>query len=301
MSTAIKRTVEVPNVSDVALIFEGGAMRAAHTSALVIALLDAGIRFGWVAGISAGASNTLNYVSGDRWRARASFTTFAADPQFGGLGSFVRGQGLFNADYIYRHTGGPDEALPFDFDAFEANPAEVAIQALRCRDGATVTWNKCDLAQPDALMARVQASSTMPVLMPPVDVDGELFVDGALGASGGIALDAARRAGFTRFVVVLTQERGYRKQQVPSPWFYQRHFRQMPAVADALLTRHERYNATREELFDLESSGDAHLFVPERMPITNGERDVAKLMATHHLGVEQATRELPGLRAFVGL
>lgn len=290
-----------PNVSDVALIFEGGGMRAAHTSAVAIALLEADLRFSWVAGISAGASNTLNYVSRDAWRARASFTTFAADPEFGGLGTFVRGKGMFNADYIYRRTGGPDQALPFDFATFHANPAEVAIQAVRCRDAAAVTWHKADLVEPDALMAKVQASSTMPVLMPPVDIDGELYVDGALGPTGGIALDAARAAGFRRFVVVLTQERDYRKPPLPTPWFYRQHFRHHPAVVDALLTRHERYNATREELFDLESSGEALLFVPERMPVGNGERDVAKLMAAHHLGVEQATRELPRIREYVGL
>lgn len=288
-------------VTDTALIFEGGGMRAAHTSAVVTALLDAGIRFTFVAGISAGASNTLNYVSEDPWRARASFTTFAADPKFGGVSSFVRGQGMFNADYIYRHTGGEGEALPFNFAAFHANPAEVAIQAVRCADAATVTWHKADLVKPDDLMARVQASSTMPVLMPPVRIGDDTYVDGALGPTGGIAIDAARAAGFTRFVIVLTQERSYRKQPLPTPGVYRRYFRSYPAVAEALLTRHERYNATRQELFDLESSGDAYLFVPERMPVGNGERNVSRLMAAHHLGVEQATRELPAIRDFIGV
>ena len=61
----------VVNVPDVALIFEGGGMRAAHTSAVVVQLLEAGIVFPFVAGISAGSTNTLNYLSGDVWRARA--------------------------------------------------------------------------------------------------------------------------------------------------------------------------------------------------------------------------------------
>ena len=57
-------------MTDTALIFEGGGMRAALTSAMVIRLLEEEIYFDWVAGISAGATNTANYLSHDPWRAR---------------------------------------------------------------------------------------------------------------------------------------------------------------------------------------------------------------------------------------
>lgn len=289
------------HVSDTALIFEGGGMRASYTSAVVVALLKAGIQFDWVGGISAGSSNTVNYVSGDAWRARESFTGFAADPNLGDWRTFVRGQGMFNAHYIYRETSGPDEVLPFDFEAFRANPAEVSISAFRCSDGVQVDWHKADLDPLPALMERVQASSTMPVLMPPVEIDGELYIDGALGVTGGIPIDAARAAGYRRFFVVLTQERGYVKSPPRNPWFYRNHFRRMPAVAEAVITRAQRYNATREELFDLERDGSAYLFVPERMPVGNGERDVHRLHAAHALGLRQSGRELGAWLDFLGL
>ena len=291
----------VVNVPDVALIFEGGGMRAAYTSAVVVELLRAGLVFPFVAGISAGASNTANYLAGDGPRAKASFTTFAADPRFGGLGSFVRGQGFFNADYIYQHTSAPGEALPYAFDRFLAHPAQMSLTAFRCRDGATVRWDKSDIATMGDLMVRVQASSTMPVLMPPITIDDEIYVDGALGDSGGIALDAARAAGFRKFFVILTQERGYVKAPMKYTRFYRNHFRRMPAVADALLTRPARYNATREELFALERAGDAYLFVPEVMPISNAERNVAALEKAHALGLAQARREVSGWREFLGV
>lgn len=293
--------VPTPNVRDVALIFEGGGMRASYTSAVVVALLEAGIAFDWVGGVSAGSTNTANYLSRDAWRARHSFTDFAADPHFGNWRTFVRGQGLFNADYIYQRTSGPGEALPFAWDTFAANPAALSITALRCGDGATVHWGRDDVPTLADLMVRVQASSTMPVVMPPVEIDGEVYVDGALGETGGFALDAARAAGYTKFFVVLTQVRGYRKRPLPTPWFYRNHFRRYPAVADALLTRWLRYNATKEELFDLERSGSAYLFVPEEMPVGNGERSVAKLNASHVLGLAQARRELPAWREFLGV
>lgn len=287
------------NVSDVALVFEGGGMRAAYTSAVVVALVEAGLVFPFVAGVSAGASNSVNYLTSDPWRARASFTSFAADPNFGNWRTFVRGQGLFNSDYIYRRSSGPDGPLPFNWHNFVTHPADFSITAFRARDGQTVSWGRRDIVVEQDLMAVVQASSTMPVVMPPVDIDGDLYVDGALGETGGIAIDAARAAGYRKFFIVLTQERDYAKKPMTNPWFYRRHFRRYPAVADALLSRWSRYNATRDEIFALEAAGDAYVFAPEAMTLSNGERNVAKLEAAHRQGLAQIARELPALREFL--
>ena len=289
------------NVDDVALIFEGGGMRGALTSAVVAQLVEAGIVFPFVAGISAGSTNTINYLSGDAWRARASFTTFVTDPNFGDWRTFVRGKGLFNSEYIYRRTAEPGQALPLDFEALHAHPAAMSISALRCRDGVEVRWGKGDVPTLPDLVARVQASSTMPVIMPPVEIDGEWYIDGALGTSGGIALDAAREAGYQRFFVVLTQPRGYVKMPTRNPWFFKQYYRRYPAAAQALLTRPRRYNATRAELFELERQGSAYLFAPERMPVGNGERKLPALEAAYSLGADQSRRELPAWRGFLGL
>lgn len=289
------------NVTDTALLFEGGGMRASYTAGVVVALLEAQLHLDWVGGISAGASNACNYLSRDPARARRSFTDFAADPQFGDLRTFVRGEGLFNARYIYQQAGLPGQALAFDWDTFAANPAQLRIGGFRARTGEQVHWGRDDYADIHALMVRVQASSTMPVLMPPVVIEEEIYVDGALGPAGGIPLDAAREDGYDKFLAVLTRPRHYRKPPQGGAWFFRRHFRRLPAVTDALLDRARRYNQTRDELFRLEQEGRAYLFVPEQMPVGNGERSVAKLRASHQAGLAQARREIPAIRAFLGL
>ncbi|WP_228255036.1 patatin-like phospholipase family protein [Ornithinimicrobium avium] len=288
-------------VSGTALVFEGGGMRASYTSGLLVALLEAGLHLDWVGGISAGASNTANYVSRDAWRARHSFTDFAADPRFGDWRTLVRGQGLFNAHYIYEETGLPGAALPFDWATFVADPATVRIGAFNATRGEQVWWGRQDFGSMADLMVRVRASSTMPVVMPPVTIDGEVYVDGALGPAGGIPLDAARADGYGRFLAVLTRPRGYVKTPSRTDWYVRRHFRRLPAVAEALRQRPARYNATRAELWELEREGSAYLFVPEVMPVGNGERDVARLRASHEAGLAQARRELPAIREFLGV
>ena len=289
------------NVHDTALVFEGGGMRASYSSGLVQTLLEAGIHADWVGGISAGSSCTANYVSRDAVRARTSFVEFAAEPQFGNWRTFLQGKGMFSAEWIYEQTGLPGQALPFDWDTWSANPARVRIGAVRCDDGATVYWGRDDLDTVTKLMKRVRASSTMPVVMPLTAIDGHHYVDGALGSSGGIALDAAEADGFDRFLVVLTQERGYRKAPPRAVRFYRQYFRRYPLVADAILTRWQRYNATLDRLEQLEADGRAYLFVPERMAISNGEKNVARLAASFEAGRDQARRELPAIREFLGL
>lgn len=289
------------NVTDTALLFEGGGMRASYTSAMVVALLEAGIHVDFVAGISAGSSNTANYVARDPWRARHSFVDFAADPKFGNWRTFLRGDGLFNAKYIYEETGLPDQALPYDWEAYRANPATVRFGAFDAESGEQVWWGREDTPRIQDLMVRVRASSTMPVLMPPVLLDGRTYVDGALGPDGGIPLSAARDAGYERVLAVLTRERGYVKGPERFPAFYHRYFRRHPAIAEALVTRWRRYNETRERLFELERQGRAYLFVPEHMPVSNGERNVERLRASHEAGLAQARREIPAILDFLGL
>jgi predicted patatin/cPLA2 family phospholipase len=289
------------NVTDTALLFEGGGMRAAYSAGVVATLLHAGIHFDFVAGISAGSSCTVNYLSRDAERARISFVEFAADPKFGNAWTFLQGKGWFNAPYIYEQTGAPGQSLPFDFDTFRANPARRRLGSFECETGRMVYWTEDDLDTLPKLMRRVRASSTMPILMPPVEIDGLTYIDGALGPTGGFPIDAARDAGLSRFLVVLTQEREYTKSPQRNPWLVEAWFRKFPAVPPALNDRWLRYNRTREELFDLQSSGQAYLFVPKRMEISNATTDVPSLRAAYEAGYAQAQEELGPIKAFLGL
>lgn len=292
---------EIHRIHDVALIFEGGGMRASYTSAFVAQLLRDRIVTDFVAGISAGASNTANYLSGDIARTRSSFVEFAADPNFGDLRTWVRGQGLFNAPYIYEQSGMPGQALPYDFAAFQAHPAQFRIGALEAHTGRMTYWAREDVHTISDLMIRVRASSSLPILMPPVSLDGGRYVDGALGPTGGFAIDAARAAGYERFIVVMTRAREYRKSPQRNRAFFRRTFSRYPALYDGLIKRPARYNEQREELFELERSGAAYLFVPDQATVSNGERDVRKLAASYDLGADQARREAPALKEWLGL
>lgn len=288
------------NITDTALIFEGGGMRAAYTCAVVQELLAQELYFDFVAGISAGSSNSLNYVLRDAPRAEQSFVDIVLEPEFGSWRTWVRGKGLFNSEFIYERTGAPDQPLPMDWDFFKANPITLNVGGFNARTGEHVYWTKDDMPDMLALAKRIRASSTMPGLMPIVQIEGEPWCDGALGPSGGIALDAAKAAGYEKFFVVLTRGAGYRKAPARLPRAYDLVFRRYPQIARALLQRAENYNRTLDELAELEAQGRAYVFRPTHMKIDNQERQIARLREAHDLGAAQAKAEVPQWRGFLG-
>lgn len=288
-----------PNITDVALIFEGGGMRAAYTAAVVTLLLEEGLNFGAVYGISAGSSHTVNYVSRDAERARASFTDLVLDPHFGGWKSMLRGTGFFNGPYLYEGIAeklkGSNEVFAFDYDTFAANPAHIHIESFDCDTGETLSFTKRDMPNTYELMRRVRASSSMPLFMPSIEIDGHTCLDGGMGSSWGIPLQAAIQDGFRRFFIVRTQEKTYRKKPLHPviARFFTIAFKKQPAVAQATINRWQHYNALLDQIDALEAQQHAYVFYPENMTLSNKTVDYDHLMSAYRAGREQAQRELP--------
>lgn len=291
------------NVFDTALIFEGGGMRASYTSALANALLENGIFFDNVYGLSAGASNAVNYVSRDIDRTKRSFVDFVEDPDFGSIGTLLQHKGFFHAEHIYEEAGLPGGFLPFDFATFTANPAKVTIESFDRDTGQSVYWTKDDMPTLTDLMVRVRASSTLPLVMPSPKIGASHYYDGGLGEGAGFLLPRAQHDGFTRFLIVRTRPREYRKappiglgDKITNAMLWGR-----PYVVNALENRWWKYNRMCDEIERLEAAGNAYVFYAEGMAVSSGETDIAKLQASYDAGRTQAMRELPAIREFLGM
>ena len=289
------------NVFDCALAFEGGGYRAAYTAGMVVVLLEQGIYFDYVCGISAGASHTLNYLSRDIPRSALAFMGIDGTEKLGGMGSFLRGKGYFNADYMYSGCL-TDGFFPYDWETFAANPARMRIQAFDRDTGQTVVWGKADMPTIDDLMMRVQASSSLPFVMPSVQIDGHTYYDGGLGRDGGIPIQMALDAGYERLFVVLTRPKGYRKSAPTGiNLAIANHYRKYPHVREALLHRHEAYNAALERLEAMAQTGQACVVYAEKMAVESSTTDHAALVKSFEDGYEQAARQLPEWLRWLGV
>lgn len=278
-------------------------MRNAYTAAVVSELLAEGIHFGHVSGISAGSSHLCNYVSRDAPRSHQTFVDLVDDPDFGGFSHFRRGLGFFNAEYIYERICYPDGAMPFDIETFAASPVTTRVGAFNASRGEMRWFSKEEMSTLEALGPRVRASSTLPILMPPVVIDGDTYVDGALGPNGGIALDAPMRDGYRKFLVVATRPRDYVKGPLrPAVGAaLKAKFHDLPSVYEGVARRPARYNAAREKLFELEAEGRAYLFFPEAITISNTEMRKDRLEENYLAGQAQIRREMPAIKEFLGI
>ena len=128
----------------------------------------------------------------------------------------------------------------------------------------------------------VRASSSLPFVCPIAYVDGEPMLDG--GIVDSIPLMRARSEGFVHNVVVLTRNRGYRKEakDIHVPSFL---YRKYPKMREALSRRCRVYNEQLELVERMEEAGEITVIRPQQ-PVTVDriERDIQKLTDLYEEG-----------------
>lgn len=239
------------------LVLEGGGMRGIFTVGVLDCFMDHGIRFPYTVGVSAGASNGISYISGQRGRSRFSNIDLLKHYNYIGWRHFLRGRGYIDLDYIFYVY--PERYYPFDYDAFFKAPERFEMVVSNCLTGqAEYLEEKRDR---DRLLSVCKASCTLPVLCPITYVDGVPMVDG--GVCDAIPVRHALEQGCDRLVLVLTRNKGYRKadKDFYLPGFI---YHQYPALREQLRTRYRRYNETLDFIEQLEREGKAIVIRPEK-------------------------------------
>lgn len=239
------------------LVLEGGGMRGIFTVGVLDCFMDHGVRFPYTVAVSAGASNGISYISGQRGRSRFSNIDLLERYNYIGWRHFLRGRGYIDLDYLFHVY--PERYYPFDYDTFFKATERFEMVVSNCLTGqAEYLEEKQD---PDRLLAICKASCTLPVLCPITYVDGVPMVDG--GVCDAIPVRHALERGCERLVLVLTRNKGYRKadKDFYLPGFI---YHQYSALREQLRTRYRRYNETLDFIEQLEREGKAIVIRPEK-------------------------------------
>lgn len=269
-------------------------MRGLYTAGVLDVLMENGVEFDGLVGVSAGAVFGCNYKSRQIGRTLRYNTTYCRDPRYISLRSLLRTGDLYEAEFCYREL--PEVLDPFDSAAFAANPLAFHVVCTDVRTGRPV-YHRC--AEGDAEDIQwMRASASMPLVSRVVSVGGMELLDG--GISDSIPIAWSRAAGYDRDVVVLTQPAGYRKKKVAFAPLLKLLLRKHPAIVRAMLDRPQVYNASLDELETLERAGEVFVLRPGlELAVSRTERDPRKLRETHRLGRDDAERRLEELRAFL--
>ena len=272
-----------------ALVLEGGGLRGVFTCGVLDCFMDKGIRFPFTVGVSAGACNGLSYMSGQRGRAKSSNIDLMDKHHYVGF-KYLLTQGCI-MDYKLLFEDFPEKIIPYDYEAYFANTDRFVMVATNCLTGkAEYLEEKSDSKR---VMDIVRASSSLPYVTKITYVDGVPMLDG--GIADSIPVEYARSQGYERMVVVLTRNKGYRKneKQLPVPKFI---YRKYPELRKTLASRNAQYNRTMEMIERLEDEGRMTVIRPVHpIEVDRMEKDTDKLRSLYQEGYELAESFLASL------
>lgn len=276
------------------LVLEGGAMRGLFTAGVLDVLMENGIDFDGVIGVSAGACFGCNYITKQIGRTIRYNLNYAKDDRYCSFRAWLREGDIYPAKFCY-HTL-PEELDVFDSKTFNESSMEFYVVATDMLTGKA-EYHRIDKIDYSA-MEWIRASASMPMFANIVAVDGGWYLDG--GVSDSIPVKAFEKMGYDVNVTVLTKPRGYRKGENKLMPLYRHRYKEYPEFVKACEERHIHYNEQLRDVFDSEKAGNNFVICPKSpLPIGHITHDRQKIKETYELGRNEATELLPALYRYL--
>ncbi|MCI8881070.1 MAG: patatin family protein [Clostridiaceae bacterium] len=274
------------------LILEGGTFRPIFSCGVMDALLDNGLMFDYVIGVSAGITDGVSYISRQKGRNLKVIRAFRNDPRYLSLRNYLRGGSMFGLEFVYSEV--PNRYFPFDWETYHAYPGKVLVGVTNARTGEA---EYLDGMQLDDQCTMLRATCAIPFYFPPIQIGSELYYDGGLADS--IPIRKAMADGSRKNLIVLTQPEGYRKDMTRGTLLAAKVLRhRFPKLAETMRRRPKMYNDTVcfcEQLAK-KCPTETVLLRPDE-PIDSFEADVSLLTAAYQKGYNMAVQALPRIRA----
>ena len=269
-------------------------MRGMFTAGVMDVMMEHGIDFDGVIGVSAGAAFGCNYKSGQIGRVIRYNTRFCADKRYGGLGVLLREGNIFSTPFCYEEV--PLKHDVFDFDAYDRNPMEFYVVCTDIESGKAV-YHRYEGLQ-DHRFDWIRASASMPLVSQIVEINGMKLLDG--GVADSIPVRYFESIGYDRNVVILTQPESYVKKKNPMMPLVKLKYRRFPKLIEAMANRHVGYNETLEYIRIKEETGELLVIRPEEpLNIKKVEKNPEELRRVYELGRAAGQRRLAEIREFL--
>ncbi len=275
------------------IVLEGGAFRGVYTSGVLDALMEADINMECTVGVSAGALNGMNYVSGQIGRSARINLQFRRDPRYVGIHAYRSNRGIIGFNFV---LGEYDKQDPLDLKALGRDHRRLVAVATNCLTGQPEYFEKGRCGD---ILKAIQASASMPYVSRPVTVDGIPCLDG--GCSLNIPYRWALEQGFEKIVVVRTRPASFRKKESGrASRMARRFYKSSPALAQAIAGSDARYNIECDELEKLREQGRVYVISPSSSTsVSRLEKDMEKLGEFYYLGLSDGQSHLDSLREYL--
>lgn len=277
------------------LVLEGGSRQTIFSAGALDVMMEAGFKFDYVAGVSAGAHAAANFIAGQKGRFRHIIMPTKIQRGKKKAGNvFIDGvQKEFHALHYESAYGD----IPFEFGKFFASDVECEIAVTCCETGRVEF--KSEKKDPKRLQDLISASCALPMIFPIAEIGGKHYVDGCV--TDPIPFDRAFFKGCDRVVAISTHYPGEivtdftKYRMILSPMFRNRY----PNLFRALMVRYRRYQKMFAEMERLEAAGKLFLIRPERALCDLFETRLDRLDDSYDLGCDTVRVRLTELLKFM--
>ncbi len=280
-----------------AMCLEGGSLRGLFTAGVLDALLDNEVYIEYVNGVSAGSMNGMNYISRQRGRSKRINLKYLHDKRYISYKNMFKSRQIFNFDFLFDDISNKYDI--FDWESFNDKTKKYEVVATDVITGESRFFDKNNCSD---IISAVKASASMPVMSKMIDVEGRKYLDG--GISTSIAYKRAFDVGYSKAIVVLTREEGYRKKPVNkiNESIYRRYFKPLPNLVEKLMTVPERYNKMQEEMEELAKEGKLLIIRPQnKVTVQRLEHSSVKLEKLYNEGYEEGLKNIENIKNFIAL
>ncbi len=270
------------NIQNTGLVLEGGGMRGVFTSGVLDYFMDNNIQFPYTIGVSAGACNGLSYMSNQRGRAKACNIDLLEKYKYIGIWDWIKKGSIMDFDLLFKDF--PYKIIPYDFNYYFNNPNRFVAVTSNCLTGEAEYFE--EKKEEARLLDICQASCSLPFVCPVTYVDNIPMLDG--GICDAIPIRKSIEEGYTKNMVVLTRNKGYRKS-VSGKHLPKFIYRKYPAIRKRLEQKSEEYNAVMDFIEEKEQSGEIIVIRPtQKLEVGRLEKNPKKLTDLYLHGYECA-------------
>ena len=271
----------------------GGGFRGIYAAGIFDYCMDRDIWFDLVIGVSAGSANAASYLAGQRGRNFTFYTEYALRKEYMGAKNALTKLSYIDLDYVYGTLSSAAGECPLDYQALVDNPAELLVVATNALTGSTRYFDKSHIQQDTYDIFK--ASSAIPFVCRPYQVDWMPYYDGALGDP--VPVEKAFQCGCDRVVVILSRPADRRRVPGRDGFLADRIQRKYPFAAQKLRSRVERYNEGVALAKRYESEGRALIIAPDSIcGLDTLSRDTEALKRFYQKGYQDAE----AIPAFLG-
>lgn len=237
----------------------GGGLRGVYAAGIFDFCLTEGVQFDVCVGVSAGSANVASYAAGQRGRNYLFYTEYPFRKEYMSFRNYRKKRSYLDLDYVYGTLSNSDGENPLDHRAIQNSPAELVMVACDARTGKARYFSKADLKPDDYSV--LKASSAIPFVCSPCEIEGIPYYDGALGDP--VPVEKAFEAGCERVVVILSKPKDTLRTPEKDPLFARLIQRDYPLAAESLRRRAERYNDGVKRALEYERQGRVRIIAPD--------------------------------------